>query len=457
MESRGFSESDEEPNGSSVADGTPAKSQGPDLQKMIRKIAAFAAQRRLNDAVKAFGEISAKGLEPSVQAYASLINAHVNSGDMSGAADVFKKMLSDGLRSNVVVCTALLKGYCRAGDVPGAMEVLQSMLSQEPPVKPDLRLINTLLRGCLRVGDLKTAEGVFKQLPSWQLQPDATSCTFMGSLLSQSLRAKSIGELLRSPPLAEPNSSDGPTASSAAQQEACRFWAKGKCSKGSACPFFHDPKVAEAKVEFREPERLSAVASVSLHLAWALALSQKSSSSVKSAVEKADLALRATKERPVAKKSLRETQESQQREQELEVQLLRDWLARGKSSTKGSVATIDFLGRCFVMPVVKAKNQALDAELVSQLEPWGVKRFSLAARKSLRQRFSSCLDATGHLLWKELFGSGKVKLESGSSGNPWLRSASQSWDFEYPMIEFGIFERTLLKVAFLLIESFQII
>lgn len=78
MESRGFSESDEEPNGSSVADGTPAKSQGPDLQKMIRKIAAFAAQRRLNDAVKAFGEISAKGLEPSVQAYASLINAHVN-------------------------------------------------------------------------------------------------------------------------------------------------------------------------------------------------------------------------------------------------------------------------------------------------------------------------------------------------------------------------------------------
>jgi hypothetical protein len=55
------------------------------------------------------------------------------------------------------------------------------------------------------------------------------------------------------------------------------------------------------------------------------------------------------------------------------------------------------------------------------------------------------------------FGSGKVKLESGSSGNPWLGAASQSGDFEYPMIEFGIFERTLLKVAFLLIESFQII
>eukprot|EP00435_Cladocopium_sp_Y103_P064181 s210_g25.t2 len=102
MESRGFSESDEEPNGSSVGDGSPAKSEGPDLQKMIRTVAAFAAQRRLNDAVKAFGEISAKGLEPSVQAYASLINAHVNSGDMSGAAAVFKKMQSDGVRSNVV-------------------------------------------------------------------------------------------------------------------------------------------------------------------------------------------------------------------------------------------------------------------------------------------------------------------------------------------------------------------
>lgn len=175
--------------------------------------------------------------------------------------------------------------------------------------------------------------------------------------------------------------------------------------------------MAEAKVEFREPERLSAVASVSLHLAWAVALSptpSTSSSTVKSAVEAADVALRAAKERPVAKKSLRETQESQQREQELEVQLLRDWLARGKSSTKARASTVDFLGRCFVMPAQADDKPLKDAELVSQLEPWGLKRFSLAARKSLRQRFSSCLDATGHVLWKELFGSdGKVKLESG--------------------------------------------
>eukprot|EP00434_Breviolum_minutum_P025781 symbB.v1.2.022789.t1/scaffold2061.1/size90854/2 len=109
---------------------------------MIRKIAAFAAQRRLHDAIKAFDEISLKGLQPSVQAYASLINAHVNSGDMSGAASVFQKMLDNGLRSNVVVCTALLKGYCRAGDVPGAMQVLESMLSQDPPVARRITVVN---------------------------------------------------------------------------------------------------------------------------------------------------------------------------------------------------------------------------------------------------------------------------------------------------------------------------
>ena len=56
-----------------------------------------------------------------MQAYASLINAHVNSGDLPGAAAVFDRMRAQGLRANVVVCTALLKGYCRSGDLPAAM------------------------------------------------------------------------------------------------------------------------------------------------------------------------------------------------------------------------------------------------------------------------------------------------------------------------------------------------
>jgi len=435
MESQGFSESEEEmEDGRGFGTGASFKKapEGPDLQKMIRKIAAFAAQRRLHDAIKAFDEISLKGLQPSVQAYASLINAHVNSGDMSGAASVFQKMLDNGLRSNVVVCTALLKGYCRAGDVPGAMQVLESMLSQDPPVKPDMRLINTLLRGCLRVSDLPTAERVFQQLEEWQLQPDATSCSFMASLWAQDLRAKSIALLLQLPPLADPSAStlsvqddQRPSSSLAAKEEACRFWAKGKCSKGSACSFFHDPKVAEAKLDFTEPERLSAVASVRVCLAWATLLTDgsKASKTRGDVIHLAEQALAASKARPLTKKSLKENQESKQREQELEVQLLRDLVERtgGKKPS-----TAEFLGRCFVLPAL-AEERTLatgkqNSRVVEELAHWGLKRFRLAVQKSLRERFSKCFDATGRLIWKEVFqgSSGAVKLELGAGSGEWV-------------------------------------
>jgi len=428
MESQGFSESEEEMEDGGFGTGASLKKtpKGPDLQKMIRKIAAFAAQRRLHDAIKAFDEISLKGLQPSVQAYASLINAHVNSGDMFGAASVFQKMLDNGLRSNVVVCTALLKGYCRAGDVPGAMQVLEGMLSQDPPVKPDMRLINTLLRGCLRVGDLPTAERVFQQLEEWQLQPDATSCSFMASLWAQDLRAKSIASLLQLPPLADPSAStlsgqddQRPSSSSAAKEEACRFWAKGKCSKGSACPFFHDPKVAEAKLDITEPERLSAVASVRVCLAWATLLTDGSNASTQNVIHLAAQALEASKARPLTKKSLKENQESKQREQELELQLLRDLMDRtgGKKPS-----TAEFLGRCFVLPAMAEERTATEKQkgVVEELARWGLKRFRLAVQKSLRERFSKCFDATGRLIWKEVFQGLPVKLELGAGSGEWV-------------------------------------
>ncbi|CAE7933557.1 unnamed protein product [Symbiodinium necroappetens] len=237
------------------------------LQPLIRKIADFASRRRLNDAVRTFDQIEKRGLEPSVQAYASLINAYVNSGDMAGADSAFSRMLAAGLRSNVVVCTALLKGYCRSGDVRKAQSVLEKMSGQEPPVKPDLRLVNTLLRGCVRAGDLVIAESVFRRLPEWELSPDASSCCFMSTLLGQALLVKKVSALLRLPALAPAPvaPSGGPEGGpSEKSEEACRFWQKGKCKKGVACPFFHDPAIEVAQRAAHEPERLAAVACIGL-------------------------------------------------------------------------------------------------------------------------------------------------------------------------------------------------
>lgn len=75
----------------------------------------------------------------------------------------------------MVVYTTLLKGYAAVGDVATGLRVLTSMRQQRPPVPPDVRSINTFLRGCVRVGDLATAHGVFSQLQSvWQVASTST-------------------------------------------------------------------------------------------------------------------------------------------------------------------------------------------------------------------------------------------------------------------------------------------
>ncbi|CAE7360895.1 unnamed protein product [Symbiodinium sp. CCMP2592] len=315
MESRGFSESDDDAGqstsaGQKAASSKSAKQGSSDaLQQLIRKIADFASRRRLNDAVRTFEQIEKRGLEPSVQAYASLINAYVNSGDMAGADSAFSRMLAAGLRSNVVVCTALLKGYCRSGDVRRAQSVLEKMSCQEPPVRPDLRLVNTLLRGCVRAGDLATAESVFRRLPEWELSPDASSCCFMSTLLGQALQVKKIAALLRLPALAQAPEGGQEAGPSRKSEEACRFWQKGKCKKGAACPFFHDPAVEVAQKAAREPERLAAVASIGLDEARAAAL-LKQPLACKRALRAVENALAAAKDTPRLRSSSKERQDS---------------------------------------------------------------------------------------------------------------------------------------------------
>ncbi|CAE7444436.1 unnamed protein product [Symbiodinium natans] len=428
MESRGFSESEEEAGqGGEMPATKPAKQRSPDaLQQLIRKIADFASRRRLHDAVRTFGEIEKRGLQPSVQAYASLINAYVNSGDMVGADSAFTQMLAAGLRSNVVVCTALLKGYCRCGDVQGANSVLEKLLNQEPPVKPDLRLVNTLLRGCVRAGNLAVAESVFHRLQQWELKPDASTCCFMGSLLGQGLQVKKIAALLSRPPLAAaPPEVEGSEGVPSETQEACRFWLKGKCKKGAACPFFHDPAIELAKRAASEPERLAAVACVGLDHARAAALLRRPLA-CKRALRAVEHALGAAKDAPRVRGSSKERQDSNRRDQELEIELIRRFADNSLASTgkKGhGFNFVDFLGRCFLIPA-DASTATASAFVQELARSWGLKKFRPAARRGLQQRLQQCLDGA-HLRWTHVFDCsaeslGPVHLELGAGGGEWV-------------------------------------
>jgi pentatricopeptide repeat protein len=152
------------------------------------EIAQFGNRKMLREAQECFETAIRKNLANS-HTYTIMINAHVRCGDADGAAKVLKRMCKASLQPCVVAYTTLINGKCRAGDLQGGFEVLRAMLERRPPVLPNVRTVNTLLRGCLLVGGVSEARSLLERMHrEWAAEPDASTYEYVISLLAQDLR-----------------------------------------------------------------------------------------------------------------------------------------------------------------------------------------------------------------------------------------------------------------------------
>lgn len=139
------------------------------LQWLNKQISSLGQRKELSKAVSCFDQVSSEGLTPSVHTYTSIINAHVRSGEIDAAEEYLARMRGAGLSPNVVTYTTLLKGFTQIGDLEKASGLLEQMEKDVPPVAPNVRTVNTMLRGCIRANDVPTAvrcdcnfQGVFR-------------------------------------------------------------------------------------------------------------------------------------------------------------------------------------------------------------------------------------------------------------------------------------------------------
>jgi pentatricopeptide repeat protein len=116
-------------------------------------------------ALKVFDNIKSDGLFPTVYSFTSIINACVRCGELVQAKRYFEDMIVQGIKPNevrnipnyflifsLVTYTALMKGFCQEGDMLEADKLLLDMSKNN--ILPNLRTFNTILRGCLRCGDI---------------------------------------------------------------------------------------------------------------------------------------------------------------------------------------------------------------------------------------------------------------------------------------------------------------
>jgi pentatricopeptide repeat protein len=185
------------------------------VKSVNRKLAAMSTRKELRRSLICLAGLRRRGIEGDVHTYTNIINCAVRCRSLAVAQSVFAELKnSPYLSPNIVTVTALLKGLCEAGKVREAKALFDRECALTPggagdPVHcgtsfspapttatkpaPNLRAANTLLRGCVRSGDVGTALHIFAELEAWGIQADEytrdeTTVTAVVGLLSRSLQ-----------------------------------------------------------------------------------------------------------------------------------------------------------------------------------------------------------------------------------------------------------------------------
>jgi pentatricopeptide repeat protein len=175
--------------------------------ELNKEIAQHASRKNLDAAMALFHKAEGAGSANS-HTYAAAINANIRCGSMAGAAELFEKLRqSRTVRLDVITCTTMMKGYCGDGNTHNAMAILDLMHAARPPVRPNVRTINTLLRGCVQTGDVEAAEALVARMQKdFHVAPDISTWEYLLALLCQALRLEKalpiVGRLKADPALA---------------------------------------------------------------------------------------------------------------------------------------------------------------------------------------------------------------------------------------------------------------
>ena len=153
-----------------------------------KEIAQHASRKQLSEAMVLFEKAASLGWANS-HTYGAAINANIRCGNVSGAAGLFQKLRSTkGLKIDVITCTTMLKGFCSEGDIARSVQLFEEMEKNRPPVVPNIRTINTFLRGCVITGDIENADKMIsKTQKDYVLTPDVSTWEYLVTLLCQGL------------------------------------------------------------------------------------------------------------------------------------------------------------------------------------------------------------------------------------------------------------------------------
>mmetsp|Transcript_16942 Transcript_16942/g.25562 ORF Transcript_16942/g.25562 Transcript_16942/m.25562 type:complete len:749 (+) Transcript_16942:52-2298(+) len=153
-----------------------------------KDIARYAKQKELIRAKEGF-QLAVSNGWANTHTYSAAINAHVRCGDISGAQHIYNSMKNTkGIRLDVVSCTTMMKGFGSIGRMDCCQKIIDDMSKSNPKVLPNIRTINTFLRGCVYSGSVAEGEAMLHRMQhEFQVAPDISTWEYVVTLLCQGM------------------------------------------------------------------------------------------------------------------------------------------------------------------------------------------------------------------------------------------------------------------------------
>ena len=174
---------------SSVGEGRLPKAEFLEkLNKLNRELAVHANRKELQQSMALFDEAISKGWA-NAHTYAAAINCNVRCGNLVQATRLLERLKKHGrgIKADVIHYTTVLKGHCERGDMQAASAILHDMVIRR--VSPNVRTVNTYLRGCVQTGGVALADKVVQNMvKEYNCNPDVSSWEYLVTLLAQGLR-----------------------------------------------------------------------------------------------------------------------------------------------------------------------------------------------------------------------------------------------------------------------------
>lgn len=169
------------------------------LVALNKEIALCANRKDLTEATALFKKAKENGWCNS-HTYSGIINTNIRCGNINNAISLFEELKCSkqkGLRIDVITCTTIMKGYTSIGDIKSCLELVKHMMNQNPKVLPNIRTINTILRGCVFTGNIEQADKMILNMNKYyKVVPDVSSWEYYVTLLCQGLKLDKVYPIL---------------------------------------------------------------------------------------------------------------------------------------------------------------------------------------------------------------------------------------------------------------------